>query len=50
LASARTGNELHRGIANTGTGTWQVPVLEMNSIVAVTIPVKAPVYAQEYWN
>ena len=28
----------------------KVPVLEMNSIVAVTIPVKAPVYAQEYWN
>jgi hypothetical protein len=35
LPSARTGNELHRGIANTGTGTWQVPVLEMNSIAAV---------------
>jgi hypothetical protein len=35
LPSARTGNELHRGNANTGTGTWQVPVLEMNSITAM---------------
>ena len=26
IFSARTGNELHRGNANTGTGTWQVPV------------------------
>ena len=41
LPSARTGNELHRGIANTGTGTWQVPVLEMNSIAAVPILVRA---------
>jgi hypothetical protein len=41
LASASTGNELHRGNANTGTGTWQVPVLEMNSIAAVPILVRA---------
>ena len=25
--------------ANTGTGTWQVPVLEMNSIAAVPCPI-----------
>ena len=49
LASAHTGNERHRGNANTGTGTWQVPVLEMNAIAAVPIPVWAPVDAQ-YWN
>jgi hypothetical protein len=41
LASARTGNEFHRGNANTGTGTWQVLVLEMNSIAAVPILVRA---------
>jgi hypothetical protein len=41
LASARTGNELHRGNANTGTSTWQVPVLEMNSIAAMPILVRA---------
>jgi len=35
--------------ANTGTGTWQVPILEMNAIAAVPIPVWAPIDAQ-YWN
>ena len=30
LASARTGNELHRGSANTGMGTGRCPILELN--------------------
>jgi len=46
LTSARIENELHHGIAITGTGTWQVPVLGINSIAAVPIPVWAPVDAQ----
>ena len=27
--------------ANTGTGTWQVPILEMNAITAMPILVRA---------
>ena len=27
--------------ANTGTGTWQVPILEMNAIAAMPILVRA---------
>ena len=30
MASARTGNELHRGSANTGMGTGRCPILELN--------------------
>jgi hypothetical protein len=41
LASAHTGKERHRGNANTGTGTWHVPILEKNAIAEMPILVWA---------
>jgi hypothetical protein len=41
LARTHTGKERHCSNANTGTGTWQVPLLEMNAIAAMPILVWA---------
>ena len=49
LARAHIGNERHRGSANIGMGTWHMPILEMNTIAAVPIPVRTSIDAQ-YWN